>query len=93
MIGDGIKMPQGSRFAFSPWLLHHDEELWKDPWKFDPERFSPENKHLIEPMAFLPFGGKQIILGSVLSHFHLLLFPKTSEVEILIACSIPYKWD
>ncbi|KAJ8728418.1 hypothetical protein PYW08_016803 [Mythimna loreyi] len=37
--------------------LHMDPNYWPDPHKFDPERFSEENKHNITPYTFSPFGG------------------------------------
>lgn len=36
--------------------LHHDPKLFPDPEKFDPERFSDENKGGINPGAYIPFG-------------------------------------
>ncbi|XP_063929991.1 cytochrome P450 6k1-like [Zophobas morio] len=36
--------------------LHYDPEYFPNPEKFDPERFSSENKHKIVPYTFLPFG-------------------------------------
>ena len=36
--------------------LHYDPKYFPDPEKFDPERFSDENKHKIVPYTFLPFG-------------------------------------
>ena len=30
--------------------------FWKDPWKFDPERFAPENRDKIVEMTYMPFG-------------------------------------
>ena len=27
--------------------LHHDPRLWKDPWKFVPDRFLDENGELV----------------------------------------------
>lgn len=36
--------------------LHRDAEYYPNPEKFDPERFSDENKDKIEPFAFIPFG-------------------------------------
>lgn len=36
--------------------LHHDPKHFPDPEKFDPERFSEENKHNIAPNTYLPFG-------------------------------------
>lgn len=52
----------GTRFAFIPgdilWFpviaMHRDEKYFPEPEKFDPERFSDENKHKIT--AYAPFG-------------------------------------
>lgn len=36
--------------------LHRDPKYYPDPQKFDPERFSDENKSSIVPGTYLPFG-------------------------------------
>ncbi|XP_023239125.1 cytochrome P450 3A14-like [Centruroides sculpturatus] len=37
-------------------ILHRDPNYWQEPDKFDPDRFSPENKININPMTYQPFG-------------------------------------
>ncbi|KAJ9573560.1 hypothetical protein L9F63_009045, partial [Diploptera punctata] len=45
--------------------LHLDPKYYDDPEKFDPERFSDENKHKIHPFAYLPFGvGPRSCIGN-----------------------------
>nr|QVD39549.1 CYP450 [Schistocerca gregaria] len=36
--------------------IHHDPRNYEHPGRFDPERFSPENRHLIKPFTYYPFG-------------------------------------
>lgn len=44
--------------------LHYDEKFWEEPYKFDPERFSPENKGKITGAVYQPFGfGARACLG------------------------------
>ncbi|XP_045460604.1 uncharacterized protein LOC123671014 [Harmonia axyridis] len=52
-------------FVFVPVLgVHYDPELYPNPDKFDPDRFSPKNKHLLPNGLFLSFGeGARMCLG------------------------------
>jgi len=44
--------------------FHMDPELFPDPEKFDPERFSSKNKGKIITGTFIPFGqGPRMCLG------------------------------
>ncbi|KAF5288530.1 hypothetical protein FQA39_LY15398 [Lamprigera yunnana] len=60
--------------------FHKDEKYFPNPKKFDPERFSDENKPNINPFAYFPFGsGPRNCIGSRFA----LLEIKMITVEIL----------
>jgi cytochrome P450 family 6 len=52
-----LKMKSGSGgIVISIWGLHHDPEYYPEPEKFNPERFSCENRGNMIPYTFMPFG-------------------------------------
>ncbi|XP_044742783.1 cytochrome P450 4C1-like [Chrysoperla carnea] len=55
-MGDFL-IPKGSTCVIPILSLHRDHNLWKEPLKFDPERFTPENMKGRHPYAYIPFGG------------------------------------
>lgn len=60
-------------FVFVPiYSIHRDPEYYPDPLKFDPERFSEENKRNRHPMAYLPFS--ELTTRSILLSFSFKLF-------------------
>ncbi|CAG2178392.1 unnamed protein product, partial [Oppiella nova] len=52
----GLTLPKCVDLRVPLYFLHKDPELWSDPEVFDPQRFSEENKHLINPVVWQPFG-------------------------------------
>lgn len=41
-----VTIQEGTTLIISPFAIHNDEKLYPDPGKFDPTRFSSENKTL-----------------------------------------------
>jgi len=63
-------IPKGSLLGFNIYNIHHSSDHWKDPFKFDPDRFSPENSKGRHKFSYLPFSlGPRMCLGS---HFSLI---------------------
>lgn len=55
----------GENVWFPIQMLHSDPKYFPDPEKFDPERFSEENKKNIVPYSYLPFGlGPRMCIGN-----------------------------
>ena len=54
----GYRIPKGSLISISLWMTHRLERYWKEPERFDPDRFAPgraeDRQH---PFLWLPFGG------------------------------------
>ncbi|XP_044265598.1 cytochrome P450 6k1-like [Tribolium madens] len=78
--------------------LHYDEKYFPNPEKFDPERFSDENKTKIVPYTYLPFGdGPRICIGqrfaTVVSKVALAYVLKDFAVEKTGATNVPLQLD
>jgi cytochrome P450 len=80
---NGHIIEKGTPVATNLWAMHHDEDFWKDPFVFRPERFldsdnqilaadHPNRKHL------MPFGGGiRVCLGESLAQGRLFLLITT----------------
>lgn len=52
---DGYHLPAGTLVEIAYADIHMAEEYWPEPFKFDPDRFSPEQNKGQHPFAFVPF--------------------------------------
>ena len=53
----GYTIPAGTQVSVSPGATHWMEEIWPEPEKFDPMRFTPEAVKGRHKYAWVPFGG------------------------------------
>jgi cytochrome P450 len=67
---DGHLVPAGSLAVVSIYAMHRDPQLWEDPLRFDPDRFSPERSRGRNRWQYLPFGGGP--RGCIGDHFAML---------------------
>ena len=78
-VGDSIWVPVSS--------IHMDPEHYPNPEKFDPDRFSDENKHDIKTGSYMPFGSgprnciaSRFALMEIKSLFYYLLLHFSLEI-------------
>ncbi|XP_061536129.1 cytochrome P450 3A40-like isoform X2 [Phycodurus eques] len=77
---NGVVIPKGMAVTVPTWPLHRDADLWPEPDKFKPERFSKQNKESFDPYVYLPFGaGPRNCIGMRFA----LVSMKLAIVEIL----------
>jgi cytochrome P450 len=53
----GYRLPAGSLVALYTYVVHRDPRFWPDPERFDPGRFTAEQKAARPKFAYFPFGG------------------------------------
>lgn len=83
----GYHIPAGSTVVMSQYVTHRHPDVWAEPERFVPERFTPEAEAARPRFAYFPFGGgprqcignsfalmeAQIILATVLQRYRLRL--------------------
>jgi cytochrome P450 len=52
----GITIPKGAILLAPQIVAHRDPRFWKDPSRFDPQRFTEENKEGRPRFCYFPFG-------------------------------------
>ncbi|XP_001606687.2 probable cytochrome P450 6a13 [Nasonia vitripennis] len=51
-----FRIPKGMRLVIPVNGIHSDPNVYPDPDRFDPSRFTPENRAKRHPLVYLPFG-------------------------------------
>ncbi|KAF2887508.1 hypothetical protein ILUMI_18665 [Ignelater luminosus] len=62
--GSDLVIEKGTPIYIPMFGLHYDPQYFPDPDKFDPERFSDENRNRLPSYAYIPFGeGPRVCIG------------------------------
>ena len=92
-----ITIPKGATVVICTHFLQNDPDYWNEPDKFDPMRFSPENKHKINCCSWQPFGDgprncmgmrfayltMKLTLAKLLLHYKLEAGPNTETGTLM----------
>ncbi|XP_044766592.1 uncharacterized protein LOC123322677 [Coccinella septempunctata] len=81
-----VTLEEGTLILIPILGIHSDPKYYPNPEKFDPERFSPENRHKIDPYTYIPFGvGPRNCIGSrfALMEIKALLFYLLRHFELI----------
>ncbi|MED6167390.1 hypothetical protein PIB30_002361 [Stylosanthes scabra] len=95
-LSNGYHVPAGTKVMINIWKIMHDEQLWPDPYSFEPERFlcSSHKDMDVRGQHFelLPFGsGRRSCPGIslALSVMHLILAALLHSFEITTPSNEP----
>ncbi|EFN69191.1 Probable cytochrome P450 6a13 [Camponotus floridanus] len=93
-----VELPSGMRVIIPIYGFHHDPNYYPDPMKFNPERFTEENKRTRHPYTYLPFGeGPRNCIGMRFALLQIKMgiisFLKNHRVEICERSIVPIKFS
>jgi cytochrome P450 len=70
----GVDLPAGAKLYLCPWAIHRSARYFDDPLRFDPLRFTDENRKARPKYAYFPFGGgPRICIGQALAKMQMPL--------------------
>ncbi|KAJ3645738.1 hypothetical protein Zmor_023374 [Zophobas morio] len=81
-----VHLDKGDVISLPMYPIQRDPQYYPEPERFDPERFSDENKNKIKPYTFFPFGlGPRNCIGSrfALMETKLLFYHIISNFELI----------
>ncbi|KAF2903665.1 hypothetical protein ILUMI_02506 [Ignelater luminosus] len=102
-----LHLESGFECMIPVFAIHRDPQYFPNPNKFDPERFSDENKKNIQPFTYLPFGiGPRFCIGNrfalleaktgifyLLTRFKIVAVEKTSVPFVIDRSSIALRHE
>jgi cytochrome P450 len=63
-VGDYL-IKKGTNILISPYIVHRLPEYWKNPDKFDPDRWETEEVKALDKFAYFPFAaGPRMCIGN-----------------------------
>ena len=77
--GKSIQIPAGTEVIPHLWSMHHSEDLWQEPFHFDPSRFLDSSGKLVDPdhpnrKHVMAFGaGHRVCVGEVFAMSRMFL--------------------
>ena len=79
-----VTIPKCTRVWIPVFSIHRDPDIYPDPEKFDPERFSEEAIKARNPMHYLPFGdGPRNCIGIIIIRFCCIFINLAEILKIL----------
>jgi cytochrome P450 len=92
----GFRIPAGTSINVNPLYTHHMAEVWPQPERFDPLRFTEEVSRDRHKFAFIPFGGGAhtcIGLNFAYMQAKCFLFHCLRDVRVTIAPGYRPDWQ
>jgi len=66
-----LVIEKGQKLIIPMFSIHRDPKYYPDPLRFDPERFSSEQKSQRPNGAYIPFGdGPRLCIGNITLYTH-----------------------
>ncbi|MBB72849.1 MAG: hypothetical protein CMF50_10695 [Legionellales bacterium] len=89
-------IPSEANLFVSTYAAHRNPDYWPEPHRFDPERFSDENKQGRSKFAYIPFGiGPRVCIagGLAMLQAHIILVMIAQRYRLLIQSFNPVNKD
>jgi cytochrome P450 len=87
------KLTPGQQYMLSPYLIHHNPKYWRDPEKFDPDRWLSGSDDIAKQRSnYIPFGwAPKSCIGQTLGTYQLIILAYLMCTKYKITLNEPEK--